>query len=533
MEMLWLLGCFCLGAGPVLAKVGSFSECHYFFYQGLAPKQLGSASATKICQQHRGQSHFATLYDQERFIPHWSAYILSTELCPGQALRRSQWFVEPQLVSMEMSPDMATESECSVCRSRGKLSQALNEHYEDTAYGRGQLNPAAHQCGATRVATFTLTNAVPLEPCFAHGHWQALQQVLQTQLWQSCSGHDGSVAYVVTGVTPGADAIPAAADMEGDRERLLRQVTVPRHIWTAVCCNNAKPEHKFSLAFLAENKAGSKIQALQVEKLAEKLAAIHGTSETTEIFADDCNSHSPKVQDILSAVKKALALAPSAFPAEVWKDPGEPDSSEEDQKLELDVAVTLTFSSLMRWHRYFTKLHNQGALACVLQRADSVGGPALPADAWAKECVLQEQKHLPGSMTAAEGWPCNGWPCGFYGNSSYSWCYSAEKKGENQAPCCSTRCAVRAGEAAHTCDRGDGKRISCSPRYSAVTIQGQPCRAGFPCGLYGKTYFWCYTDDQDNWDYCCAPQHFCGTHSYDYTWCYVNNVQSKWKYCKP
>ncbi|XP_067169866.1 endonuclease domain-containing 1 protein-like [Apteryx mantelli] len=531
MAMLWLLGCLCVGAAPALAKVGSFGECRRFFYGGLEPKRLGSPSAAKICQQHRGQPFFATLYDRWRLVPHWSAYTLSAELCPGQAQRRSQWFVEPQLVSADLSPDMSMESECSPCRGEGKLSQALNEHYEDTAFVRGQLNPGAHQCGASRTATFALTNAVPLEPCFAHGRWRALQWVLRAQLRQSCPASDGGVAYVVTGATPGADAIPADDDREGDRERLLGQVTVPRHVWTAVCCDNAKPEEKFSLAFLAENKASSKIQVLQVKKLAEKLAAIHQTLETIEIFADDCNSQSPKTQDVLSAVTNALDSSLSAFPAEAWKDLDDPDSSEEDQKL--DVAVTLSFSSMARWHQRFTKLHRQGSLACVLQRADTVGDPAVPAGTWAKECVLQEQKHLPGSMAAAEGWSCDRLPCDFHGKSSHRWCYTDERSGESRVPCCSSRCAAADGEEKFTCDRGDGKRIACSPLYSAVTIQGQPCRAGFPCGLYGKRYFWCYTDDQNNWGYCCAPQHFCGSHGYSYSWCYVGNTWSKWEYCNP
>ncbi|XP_062454565.1 uncharacterized protein LOC134152869 [Rhea pennata] len=527
LKMLWLLGCLCLAAGPALAKVGSFGECRRFFYGGLEPKGLGSASAAAICQQRGGQPRFATLYDRERSVPRWSAYVLRAQSCPGQAQRRSQWFVEPQLASASMSPDMATESESGLCCGAERPGQALSEHYEDTAFSRGQLNPGDHHCDAARTATFTLTNAVPLEPCFAHGRWRLLQRALRDQLRLSCPAG----AYVVTGATPGTVAIPSAADKEGDRERQLGRVVVPRHVWTAVCCDSTKPEEKFSLAFLAENTAASRVQAFPVKTLAERLAAIHATSESVEIFADDCNSQSPKVQAVIAGVQNALDFSMS--PAAGWKEAEDAGNAEEEEGLELDAATTLSFSSLRAWHQRFTKLHRQGAVACVLQRADAAPGPEPPAGSWAKECVLQQQKHLPSSLTAAEGWSCDRLPCDTHGEASYRWCYAAERRGESRVPCCSSRCAVPDGERQLSCDRGDGERISCSPLYSAVTVKGQSCRDGFPCGLYGKSYFWCYTDEQGSWDYCCAPQHFCGGHGYGYSWCYVDNRQSSWKKCAP
>lgn len=41
----------------------------------------------------------------------------------------------------------------------------------------------------------------------------------------------------------------------------------------------------------------------------------------------------------------------------------------------------------------------------------------------------------------------------------------------------------------------------CSP-MEGFTYKGQPCRSDHKCGAYGYSYSWCYTTDNNNYDYC-------------------------------
>ncbi|XP_018417621.1 PREDICTED: uncharacterized protein LOC108791590 [Nanorana parkeri] len=51
------------------------------------------------------------------------------------------------------------------------------------------------------------------------------------------------------------------------------------------------------------------------------------------------------------------------------------------------------------------------------------------------------------------------------------------------------------------CLDSNDNREYCSPS-NHVTRKGKPCRENHPCGSYGKSYLWCYTDENNNWDYC-------------------------------
>uniref|UniRef100_A0A4W6G7H0 Tubulin polymerization promoting protein n=1 Tax=Lates calcarifer TaxID=8187 RepID=A0A4W6G7H0_LATCA len=63
----------------------------------------------------------------------------------------------------------------------------------------------------------------------------------------------------------------------------------------------------------------------------------------------------------------------------------------------------------------------------------------------------------------------------------------------------------------HTEDGWDYCSSNPDHTYKDVT-----CRPNHKCGAYGQTYSWCYTTDNDDWDYCglistreckCTPQH--------------------------
>uniref|UniRef100_A0A8D2Q662 Endonuclease domain-containing 1 protein-like n=1 Tax=Varanus komodoensis TaxID=61221 RepID=A0A8D2Q662_VARKO len=289
MGPLLLLGVSVLLAWPALAEVGTFNNCKRSFYKNTAPHWFAGNSMRNICQRYNNVYHYATLYDTGLRIAYWSAYTLFTGTCPSQPRRRNQWFIEPQLTVPTASPNMLTEAASNLSRDQLKQNQAISIDYESTTFDRGHLNPNLFQCDASRNATFTLTNAVPMDPCFNRVRWSRLEVALKDQLTISCPG----TPYLVTGTVPDpAERIPDP------------RVSVPSHIWTAVCCDNANQNLKFSFAFLAENREESLMRILKVSELEGFLEGLY--NKPVQIFADDCNADNQKGRDVLNVIYHAL-----------------------------------------------------------------------------------------------------------------------------------------------------------------------------------------------------------------------------------
>uniref|UniRef100_K7FR09 ENPP1-3/EXOG-like endonuclease/phosphodiesterase domain-containing protein n=1 Tax=Pelodiscus sinensis TaxID=13735 RepID=K7FR09_PELSI len=342
------------------------------------------------------------------------------------------------LADMEKNPDMTTESKSNETDHELRLSQAIGEDYEDTSYDRGQLNPNDYYCDNDRTATFTLTNAVPMDPCFHQLLWSKLQQVLKTYLNENCIRPGGS-PYLVTGaVASGSMQIPREdTDKEGDRNRAYNQVSVPSHIWTAVCCDQADDTQKFSVAFLAENKEESRLQILPVEELNAELARLYNASQPFKIFSDNCGTNTTKEQIVSSAVKSAWYTTFQTLLLDSYSQLFPPDErsrldAETAQvmgNLNLDkdsvrltgIEFAVTFPSVAHWYRKFKEIYDQGHLSCVLTPAAAAAKDPGTSD---RVCTLQKQKHLPGSTVTAGGWSCVGEPCGQHNQTDYSWCYT-------------------------------------------------------------------------------------------------------------
>ncbi|XP_025051071.1 endonuclease domain-containing 1 protein-like [Alligator sinensis] len=306
MGLLVLLGCVSLWAGLALAEGGSsFINCQQYLYKTAEPEGFDTQETRKICQRFNNAYHFATLYDRQRLTPHWSAYTLKGKSCDKQPQRKSSWFVEPQLKDGNTCTEMKIESESGLGKHERNSTQAISEDYENTNYDRGHLNPNSFQCGSGRTATFTLTNAVPMDPCFNRIHWGKLEKSLKDKLTINCLNENGT-AYLVTGAVGGTEKIPKEnGDKEGDRERTYERVAVPSHIWTDVCCDNANNNRKFSFAFLAENKEEPTLQVFPAEQLNEELRKMY-KSLNIRVLADDCNAQSPKTEEVIESMKKDL-----------------------------------------------------------------------------------------------------------------------------------------------------------------------------------------------------------------------------------
>ncbi|RXN32625.1 endonuclease domain-containing 1 -like protein [Labeo rohita] len=199
MFVLGLVTYIVLRAFSAQAKVvTSFNECNEFFYKATEPRGLDQ-SAKRICQNLQyGGFYYATLYTVPQRIPLYSAYTFDST-CSNSAGRTDIWHIEPQISQPESQNEhMVLEKDSNV--SIIKENQAISSDYSDTGYDRGHLNPNSFQCNEGRTATFTLTNAAPMDACFNCVHWNSWESTLRKFLKNKLASDPGlATAYIVTG----------------------------------------------------------------------------------------------------------------------------------------------------------------------------------------------------------------------------------------------------------------------------------------------------------------------------------------------
>uniref|UniRef100_A0A669CHQ8 Uncharacterized protein n=1 Tax=Oreochromis niloticus TaxID=8128 RepID=A0A669CHQ8_ORENI len=186
-----------------------FEPCITFFYAETIPQGISGDGYQALCQRYENQYHFATLYDRNRRIPLFSAYILI--------------FLVIQLVSDKVNTGMEYQKHPD---QNVKNSQAVSEDYKHSGYTRGHLAPSGHQqTEENKEATFTLTNIVPQMENFNKGPWNNLENEM-AERFKVCT----SKMYVITGVIP----------YENNEPKINDRVTVPEYFWTASCCPTFK-----------------------------------------------------------------------------------------------------------------------------------------------------------------------------------------------------------------------------------------------------------------------------------------------------
>lgn len=86
--------------GLVLGEVDKdFSSCLDFFHDRTPPQGINEAGYQPICQRHKNQYHFASLYNRQHRAPLYSAYTLG----PADGKRPdSTWMYEPQVRTKTM-----------------------------------------------------------------------------------------------------------------------------------------------------------------------------------------------------------------------------------------------------------------------------------------------------------------------------------------------------------------------------------------------------------------------------------------------
>ncbi|XP_060570072.1 uncharacterized protein LOC132728447 [Ruditapes philippinarum] len=435
-----------------------------------------------------------------------------------------------------------------------KQVQAINLDYPNTNYDRGHLNPSFYQCDERRTATFTLTNAVPQDPCFNQQIWKQMEDVSKDIMSEKCN-FPGARRFFVTGAVPSNNKIPAyQQDEQEDKSRDINRVSIPSIMWTAACCDSTNSVYDddrdkgFSFGYYGDNVPDSYVIPYLVTQLEEELANQYGVSKIN-IFDDSCFSSSENSEDAVQKLNVPVerrimkTIADMSESSKFLNDP--------DKKSFLD-----NFNSESQFNNNFNNqnwgLHDVDV--GLRDTRDNVQYTRARLAPYGMVPLLMypnshavSKRSVDGSVThnedeyiivpsresslSAGGSRCrDDHPCGYH-KESYQWCYTDWSN--NWDYCCIDDCGLRDSTSYSWCYTSNSKHWSyCSQRSSMIGVEGKRCRADHECGLHGKFYHWCYTDTVDNWQYCCQPWHTCDKHNRSYKWCYVGfEKETEEKFC--
>ncbi|RXN13211.1 endonuclease domain-containing 1 -like protein [Labeo rohita] len=530
MFVLALLISIMLGAFSAQAKVvPSFDECKGFFYKDTEPGGMDQ-NAKKICQMLQFDSyHYATLYSVHHRIPLYSAYIFDPD-CSSTAGRTDNWHVEPQISYPRSRTDfMVLENQNEA--NTYKQNQAISSDYSDTGYDRGHLYPSSFRCGEERKATFTLTNAAPMDACFNRIHWKNWESALRTFLLQK---HDWTVqydvaakllssnvvtVYIVTGTVPSAnERIPHRGTSE-DPER----VTVPSHIWTAVCYKHQFDDKKsFSFGYIGNNLSDGRVTLMLIPELEKQLSELYSevlqTVQSINIFADYCFSDKRKLDEVQPTFQKLIDLQVSRAVrsrsdiqnmVKTVKRALRTDTEFTNNFKVTKMTAELAFDSMSSYHTVTEDLKRATGSSCLITYVSPQ-----------KEGMTELRKR---------------------GVSEFSDAVKCQLFPEKQINC-SSPCLYHDHLKSYKCYTGS-KQFDCSPQYSLITATGVKCQDNYPCAKYNTEYYQCKTSSGE-WEYCspplwrsrtkneedCRNNHACANYGKTYTWCYTDDEDS-WDYC--
>ncbi|XP_063049916.1 uncharacterized protein LOC134444584 [Engraulis encrasicolus] len=503
---------------PVWAKVvDSFSECREFFYKDTEPQGMDQ-NAMKICQQFEfGGSFYASLYSTFHRIPLYSAFTYDNTCTHSGGERSSQWKIEPQLSGMSSDK---MELEAGYNRDTLKDKQAVNEDYGYTGYDRGHLNPNSFQCEDGRDATFTLTNSAPMDACFNQVHWKHWEEAVKLILKKEDSP---GTAYIVTGTVPSKHyRIPRQGEFDPPNSRDFYRVTVPTHIWSAVCfTSDVDDEKSFSFGYIGLNQPDSKIHVKTVPQLNHELSQLYHSN--VQVFVDDCYSSKPKSEKVIQSLYRRIQLP-------------------------ISDKLTMSEETLNLFHTAVTLFDDkQTAVKRPRLTSATIEGVFSSAEAWFES--TETMKYVSMS-TCVQSQPYTG-PV-----SSHTELKNRElPDGSQELVCslipeveegCTSSCLYKEEVLGYRCYLHSSE-LSCSPQYSIITVSGTKCRSDHTCGTHGYRYYWCYTDS--SWDYCspplpigkgvgtkkgngkhCRSNHNCGWYGAKYTWCYTD-YNNHWDHC--
>ncbi|KAJ7427773.1 endonuclease domain-containing 1 protein-like protein [Willisornis vidua] len=170
----------------------------------------------------------------------------------------------------EMEGVRTLKQKCHVSQQQINQSQAVNRDYHNlTIFERGHLNPCGHHNSElSRIATFTLTNAVPQNKTLNRGRWKNYEQKTMPQKSQNCT-----TTYVIVGAVPGNTYIANG------------RVNIPSHIWASACCKT-KNKTVSAWAVIAQNKE-NQVYNLTLGQLETRLSGLYNRGQVS-LFHSDC-----------------------------------------------------------------------------------------------------------------------------------------------------------------------------------------------------------------------------------------------------
>ncbi|XP_014136624.3 endonuclease domain-containing 1 protein isoform X1 [Falco cherrug] len=256
-----------------------FAECNMFFSGQVPPEGFTEPFHVKICQQYNKKPRFATLYSTKDKIPLYSAFKYTK---PGQN-EEENWLVEPQIDDPENDlHEMVHEADVIGTVASLGANQALTSDYVGSGYERGLLNPSLLHEEDFQMATYTLTNAVPLSPSLSKSWHRDIRRVVEQALVPHCSRKDH--LYLLAG------AIPSSVRVKG-------KVSVPESLWLAACCDG--PEG-WSLGLVKKMNDENSLVDLMVGELEKQhLSGVH-------LFKGSCGKDKQS-QEKIEAILQALS----------------------------------------------------------------------------------------------------------------------------------------------------------------------------------------------------------------------------------
>lgn len=456
-------------------------------------------------------------------------------------------------------------------QQRMKVVQAINEDFENTGYDRGHLNPNFYQCGDSRTATFTLTNAVPQDPCFNQQSWKKMEEVSLQTMRANCAG---GLRYFVTGVVRSRTRIPNEEhDAETDRDREFNRVTVPSHMWTAACCYDPTNQaNGFSFAYIGKNAADSVVEIMSVSALEAKLVSNDlgiDRYESANIFVDDCNENS----QISKRIRAEVAVPMNIRVANTLDDLSRVEQSSiplKKRKLVQQAVSLITSNKVIAYDYSFTRID----LGMTLKRNNTLLDETreLLLDKGAGLLLYKANDLTQGTRLAVGHL---GGELDAYGIHTSSSKQDKSKRVSRRRPYLDALYAHKQGGVNDQASTPVEDEYLIVPNLSAadseVTLQGDRC-INSSCSVGGGTFHrWCYKDWSKTQGQCCVSEckfragkdhqtcftgasntdekacssrfsaiavtgqpclaeHECGLHGKKYYWCYVD-IYGNWEYC--
>lgn len=416
-----------------------------------------------------------------------------------------------------------------------KEHQAINENYANTGFDKGHLNPNFYHCDGARKATFTLTNAVPQDPCFNEQIWYDMAKKAKEIMKDLCC-FPGAKRYFVTGAVPKNRMIPNEEhDMEYDRTRNYNQVSVPSHMWTAACCDSSggypvDQGKGFSFGYYGENKPDSLTSATTVRGLETELMELYnptgGASQQIRIFTDYCNEYSSNYQSALSIIKEPVSKMMSNA-VQQMSNMKESTLPAKKRKTNLLIDGAIQKNTAANWaliNADIGILLNRNEVAEYRKKVGEFGlsllliwTPHIEATTGNKYVHVE----LDGSSTSnyqAENGANSGHGKGTTQRFRYPFSYrSLNVKNQKQRTRFSKGDAELArarplktglvkDDADYEIPNKDVYLVVLEASHDgAITVEGDRCRPGMKCDYQGGyEYKWCYTNwDNNSWGKCC------------------------------